>query len=82
MGNLIIALRPFAGITRAIARKSRSVGSHRFEHDVLRAVIQHVTPHLGESFRPLDDLEKMIAGELTDFACEERRAIGEQQLFR
>jgi len=45
--------------------------SRRFEHDVLRAMIQHVAPHLLQSFPALDDLEKMISGELTDFASEE-----------
>ena len=47
------------------------IDSRRFEHDVLRAVIQHVAPHLLQPFPALDDLEKMISGELTDFASEE-----------
>jgi hypothetical protein len=45
--------------------------SRRFEHDVLRAMMQHVAPHFLESFPALDDLEEMISRELTDSACDE-----------
>jgi hypothetical protein len=31
-------------------------------------MIQYVAPHLLESFPTLDDLEKMVSGELTGFA--------------
>ena len=66
----------FATMTlRALAvvklrRKRCAVESRRLEHDVLRAVIQHVAPHLLESLGALDDLEKVISCELTDFARE------------
>ena len=46
------------------------MASCSFEHDVLRTMIQHVASHFFESFPALDDLEKMIAGELTDLASE------------
>src|SRR6185437_8992193 len=45
--------------------------SRRFEHDVLRAMIQHVAPHLLESFSAFYDLEKMISCKLTDLASED-----------
>jgi hypothetical protein len=34
-------------------------------------MIQHIAPHLLQSFRALDDLEKMISSEPTDLASEE-----------
>ena len=49
-----------------ISKRVESAGmldSRRFEHDVLRAVIQHVAAHLVQLFPALGDLERMIAGE-------------------
>src|SRR5829696_5838042 len=57
--------------TNGIAGRALRAESRAFEHDVLHAMIQHVAPHLLESIPALGDLEKMIAGELTDFAGKE-----------
>src|SRR6185312_6869354 len=47
-----------------VAALVTNMPSHRFEHDVLRAMIQHVAPHLLESFLAFYDFEKMISCEL------------------
>src|SRR5215218_3104587 len=54
--------------------------SRQAEPNVVRPIVEHPAPHLGELLHPVDDREEVVAGERAGTAGERYLPVREQEL--